>query len=111
MNALAESVAEATDNEILTEAKAHGEIPQDIAKQTKEVLLNAVRSYKQKRLLEAQKQYENHVAAIEMRRYDLPSSAAERRQLLNLVISSHAGMQFAMTMQHRQFNNLSDSDI
>ena len=111
MNALAESVADASDDEILGELKAQGENAKTIAKETRELLLKTVVSYKQKRLLEALKQYETHVAVIQARSYDLPSSAAERRQLLSLVISHHAEMQSAMTMQHRQFSNLSDADV
>ena len=67
MNALAESVAEASDEEILEEARAQGEDPIKTARQTKDVLLNAAKRYRKKRLHEAQQQYEAHVAEMQTR--------------------------------------------
>lgn len=49
MNALAESVAEASDEEILEEARAHGEDPTESARHVKNLLLNTTKLHRQKR--------------------------------------------------------------
>jgi hypothetical protein len=111
MNALAESVAEASDDDILEEARARGEDPTQIARHTKDVLLNAVKRYRKQRLHEAQQQYEVHVASMQTKTYQLPESPTERRQLLDLTLSRQSAVRFVFTALHREFSSLSDNDV
>ena len=111
MNALAESVAEASDEEILEEARAQGEDPAESAGRVRNVLLDTAKAYLQRRLREAQQQYEAHIAAMRGRTYHLPASANERWRLFDLVLSREPAMRSALTAQYREFTNLTDSDV
>jgi hypothetical protein len=112
MYALAESVAEASDEDILTETQEDGENPDDAAERVRNVLLGAVKDFRQRRLVEAQRQYELHIAAMERKKYNLPATTGERRNLLNLVLSRQPEMQSALlTAQYRDFKDLTDADV
>jgi len=111
MNALAESVAEASDEEILEETRAQGKDPTEAAGRVRNVLLDAGKAYRQRRLREAQHQYESHIAAMGARTYNLPTSAIDRRRLLDLVLSRQPAMRSALTAQYRQFTSLTETDV
>jgi len=112
MNALAESVAEASDGEILAETQEEGADPAEAAEHVRNVLLNAAKTYRQRRLREAQQQYEFHIAAMQERTYNLPATAEERQKLLDLVFAQQPAMRSALlTAQHRDFTSLTDTDV
>lgn len=112
MDALAESVAEASDEEILAETIEEGEDPEAAAERVRNVLLDAAKAYRQRNLREAQRQYELHVAAMRERKYTLPTTPEERRTLLDLVFSRQPEMRSAfLTAQHREFRSLTDADV
>jgi hypothetical protein len=111
MDALAESVAEAPDEEILTEVQEEGKNPEEVAKHVKNVLQGAVKAFRQRRLVEAQQRYELHVAAMQRKKYTLPITAPERRELLNVVLSRQPTLRSALTAQYRDFTNLADADV
>ncbi len=111
MNALAESVAEASDEEILEETRAQGEDPTEAAGRVRNLLVNAATTYRQRRLREAQQQYESHIAAMREKIYLLPTSTIERRRLLDLVLSRQPAVRSALTAQYREFTSLTDNDV
>ena len=112
MYALAESVAEASDEDILTEMQEEGENPEVAAERVRNVLLGAVKDFRQRRLVEAQRQYELHIATMEKKNYILPTSTGERRKLLDLVLSRQPVMRSALlTSQYRDFKDLTDDDV
>ncbi len=111
MNALAESVAEASDEEILEDVRVHGEDPTEAARQTKDVLLNTLKLHGQRRLHEAQQQYDVRIADMRAKTYQLPVSGEERRQLLNLVLTRQSAVRSVLTAQYREFTSLSDDDV
>lgn len=112
MYALAESVAEASDEDILTETQEEGENPEVAAERVRNVLLGAVKDFRQRRLVEAQRQYELHIATMEKKNYILPTSTGERRKLLDLVLSRQPVMRSALlTSQYRDFKDLTDDDV
>ena len=111
MFALAESVAEASDEEILEETRAQGEDPTEAAGRVRNVLLNAAKTYRQRRLREAHQQYEFHIAAMQGKTYHLPASAIERRRLLDLALSRQPAMRSALTAQYSEFTSLTDTDV
>jgi hypothetical protein len=46
------------------------------------------------------------------RKYDLPETAAERMQLLNVILRERPDFQpIVMTAQHRNFTELTDEDV
>lgn len=112
MYALAESVTEASDEDILTETQEEGENPEVIAERARNVLLGAVKDFRQRRLVEAQRQYELHIVALEKRKCTLPATTGERRQMLDLVLSRQPGIRSAvLTSQYREFKDLTDDDV
>src|SRR5574337_779926 len=90
--ALADSVAELSDAEIVTEVREGGDDPKAAADRVRSVLLHAAKSYQQRHLREAQKQYERRIAAMRERKYSLPSSPEARRSLLAAVFGRQPEM-------------------
>lgn len=112
MNALAESVAEAPDSDVLAEARDAGEDPGQTATRVRALLRRAVKDHEQRRLRQAQKDYDERVRAIRTRPYVLPETPEERRRLFALVMSRRPEIGAALvTAQHREFKDLTDADI
>jgi hypothetical protein len=116
-NAIAESIEEASSEEILAELIEAGEDPKIVAEQVRQVLLRAVNDYKLIRLQQLREQHDQEVAEIERTRAlrVLPSIAEMREKLVSLLsINSFLGPQ-ELTFQGREFggdlNKLSDEDI
>ena len=87
MNALAESVADASDADVLAEAREAGEDPGRTAARVRALLGRAAKDYEQRRLREAQKDYHERVRALRARPYALPRTPEDRRKLFVLVMS------------------------
>src|SRR5438046_5909956 len=76
MEALAESVAEASDEEILRETREAAEDPRVIADRVRDVLRRAAKDFEQRRLRVAEKAHEEHVQSLRTR-----SSRSEERRV------------------------------
>jgi hypothetical protein len=112
MSRLADSVLDLSDEEIFTEARERGMDPDVEAERVRNVLRQASKAHRQKKLQEAKRAYERQVAGMRTRRYDLPASPMERRELLAAVFAAKPDIQSAMlTAQHRDFRELSDTDV
>lgn len=112
MDALAESVADASDEDILAEAREAGEDPARTAARIRTVLRRAAKDYEQKPLREAQRAHEESVRSIRARTFSLPRTAESRRELFTLVMNRKPELgQALLTAQHREFNDLTDADI
>lgn len=110
--ALAESVAEMSDAEIVAEVREGGDDPKASADRIRSVLLNAAKTYQQRHLREAQKQYERRIAAMREKKYALPSSPEARRSLLDVIFARKPEMRPALlTAQHRELKSFTDADI
>lgn len=111
MDALAESVIDSTDEEILEEVREEGLQPEAIAKQVHETLLSSVKKYRKRHLTEAMEKYQNSVSKIQTEKCDLPSTPEERRTLLSYIFNSKPQIQQMVTAQFRDFNELTDTDV
>lgn len=112
MDALAESVVEVSDADILAEAREAGEEPARTAERVRTVLKRAGKDYEQKRLREAQKAYEQRLQSIQAQPYVLPKTPESCRYLFNLVMTRKPELgQALVTAQHREFKDLTDADI
>jgi len=107
-DALSESVAEATDAEILAETREEGQEPESVANRVRNFLLSTSKTFLQREMTESRKQYERDVAALQGRRYTLPATAQERRSLLAWVFQQKPEF---LTAQWRDFENLTDEDV
>jgi hypothetical protein len=84
MDALSEHVAEASDDEVITEMREAGEDPATVAERVRDILSRAVTAFEQQRLREAENAYERRVRAIRERQYRVPETPERRRELLTL---------------------------
>jgi hypothetical protein len=107
MNALADSVTEMTDEEVRAElAEADQPVPS-----VKDILRKAVKQYRQRDLIAAQKSYEERVTALKRKPYNIPDSPAEQRRVLDILIANNASVRTMLTAQFRDFKEVPDSDL
>jgi hypothetical protein len=112
MYALAESIAQASDEEILAEVREEGDNPEIEAEHIRSRLRDTAKAYQQQKLRAAQQQYDAHIAGMRNKEYALPTTPGARRTLLAAVFARIPELQTALlTAQYRDFSNLTDADI
>jgi hypothetical protein len=111
MNALAEAVAEASDEELLAEAQAEGLDLEAEAESVRAVLRRSVGKFKKRKLEQARRDYELAASALFTNKYSLPETPRERRSLLTNILTAQPQMQGMLTVQFRELEQLSDEDI
>lgn len=111
-NAIADSIMEMGEEEILAEAREAGEDPARTAERLRHIFRAADREYEQLNLRQAAEQYTRSLVAIRSCKAELPSEANARREMLAALFAREPEMGSALlTAQHRQFKNLSDLDV
>lgn len=111
MNALAEAVAEASDEELLTEAQDAGLALEAEAENVRAVLRRSVEKFKKRKLEQARRDYEIAASTLFTKKYSLPETPRERRSLLTSILTAQPQMQGMLTVQFRELDQLSDDDI
>ncbi len=111
VDAMARSVAEASDAEILEDAHAAGVDLDANAAHLKQMLTETAKRFQKRKFVAAQQQYKTEVERIQRKSVHLPDSAAERRALLQLVAAQHAQGAMALTAHGRDLEGISDSDV
>src|ERR1051326_3632116 len=112
MNALAESTLEMSDEEIAIEISDEGLDPQVVAMHVRDILKNTVKSCQQRLLIEAERQYEEKIGAMNLASYDIPESPDARRDLITSILASNPQLDRGLlTAQSRDFNSLPDEDL
>jgi hypothetical protein len=99
MNALAETVAEASSEEVLEDVRIRGGNPTLVAMRTRSQMEQVVKAFKMRTALEA---YERKVEAFKQRPNKLPESIEEKRRLLSSLLASRPTLQSAFTLQFRE---------
>lgn len=110
-DALADSILASSDADVELELRERALNPSEVASNVQRILLAAVKQFKQRKLSASQSKYEAEVERIRTAKYSLPSSAEERRALLLRVITGAPSMSGLVTAQHRDFKDLTDSDV
>jgi hypothetical protein len=106
MSFLAESVAQMSDAQVQEE---YGNEPESPAR---ELFKETLKGLSKQKLRESRADYESAVKGLSSHSYDLPSSNAERRALLSLILNRQPELgSLALTVQHRQLTDLTNSDI
>ena len=106
MDALAESVLEMTDSDVESEFHA------DPAPRTKDIFRAAAKRHAQTKLRAAQAQYEQASKSVKERDFAIPTTAAERRSLLDAFLASYqASGMTGLTAQFRDLKSVSDVDV
>jgi hypothetical protein len=112
MNALAESVAEASDDDVLNEAHEMGEDPRTTAARVRDVLKQGAKDYAQRRLREAEKAHKESVESIRGRQHNLPKTPESRRRFFARIMTRKPELQgLLVTFQNRELRNFTDPDI
>jgi hypothetical protein len=111
MDGIEDSVLEASDEEILAEAREAGEDVKVSAERLRSRLLEVVNGFKRERLLIARKERARALADLEKARASLPTSHDERRTLLQAVLAQHSDVRGRLTAQYRDLTRLSDEDV
>jgi len=112
MAALAESLLEMSESQILGEARQEGEDPTSVAKRTRMLLWSHAKVSRQKPLFDALEEYRRQVERMRSRDYVMPATPEERRTLMTSLFERYPQMHSAfVTVQHREFKSWSDADI
>jgi FMN phosphatase YigB (HAD superfamily) len=112
MDALAERELSLSDSEVLDDALAEGVDVKAEASEVRNVLLAGIQHARKRRLEAAKAAHEKAVASIKAAAFQLPKEPAARRALLSRVVQRRPEMREALvTLQHRNFESLSDGDV
>lgn len=112
LEAVAESIVDASDKEIIEELKAQGEDPAAVASRVRTVLLRGVAMHRKAELLSAEKRHDEEVERMRQVVVKLPSTADACRALLEKVLRIVPDCrQMVLTMQYRDLTQLTDEDV
>lgn len=112
MAALAESVATASDKELLDDAEATPDERRATATRVRGVLDGAILKARKALLERARQDHAFATAVLRERSSRIPQDSATRRLLLNNVIARRPEMQkHLVTFQHREFESFTDGDV
>lgn len=107
MSALADSVMDMSDEEVEDAIREDG----DNVDQINLVLMNAVKLGKKMVLENARRAYEAESERLQARKYDLPSTAGEKRSLMQKLIEALSLGQQELTLQFREYESMPDEDL
>lgn len=107
---LAESVEQASPEDLLAEAKAAGQDTEKIAADVNTTLLNAVRDFEQRKLHAARSAYRMRSTVRHTRRFVMPATPAERLRMLTDAATKDNRVA-RVTAKFRDLKDLSDEDV
>src|SRR6185437_6150080 len=112
MFALADSEATASDKEVLEAATGEGVSVADEATRVRDILIGGVLRAKKMRLSRANEAHQKAVSDLGARTSRLPGDPGSRRKLLAASLQRRPDMrQAVVTLQHREFESFSDTDV
>jgi hypothetical protein len=111
VNALDDATEQASDEEILQDAKLAGIDTAAQASRAKRMLLDVVTQHQKRALRMAQAGYRQEVQTLSAATYNLPHSPEERRRLFELVVAKQPQYAQMYTTQHRDLKDLTDADV
>ena len=105
---LAESVLALSDSDLLT---VYGDSAEKDAEAVSRLVQHATTALRKKKLADAKGAYDQQVAAMRARHYEIPATAPKRRELLMSAISRQPRVRSVLTAQFRDFKEMSDADV
>jgi hypothetical protein len=109
-DALADNVEGLSDEELIAEVREAGGLPEDVAARTRSLIENAVKTFKQRRLLAARRERERSIEQIAAVKRRLPADAKVRRDWLAAMMAQPKA-QGLLTAHGREFKDLTDEDV
>ncbi len=107
----AESVLDATEEEIQEEMRLAGDDPEEAAERLRAKLLDAAERGRKHRVGIWRKRWQRSVARIEALEHQLPETPAERLDLLYTVVEAEPELRQMITVQHHELKDLPDEDV
>src|SRR5450759_1285481 len=111
VDALSRSIVEATDEEIQEDARLARVDLDANAAQLKQMFTDTAKYFHKRKFVQAKEDYDREAQELQRSSFQLPASPAERRALVQLVAARQAELGSPFTLGHRDFENLSDSDV
>ena len=111
LNALAESVAETSPEDLWRECREEGLDVESLANQAKTVIASAITRHKQGKLRRARAEYDARILSMGKRASPLPQSSGKRRELLTTVFAMKPDLRGVLTAAGREFHALTDEDV
>ncbi len=111
LDQIAESIEAAKPSEIEEDILLAGEDLDSIAAAMKRAALAGIKDFKQQRLHRARQRYEESSSKIERRPRRVASNPELRRSQFFSAIRANPDVQSALTLQHRDLDELTDADI
>jgi hypothetical protein len=110
-DALAESVLDVKDDEILKDCRESGKSPEQIAAHMRDVLRRAWNEYRQRSLGEANQTYLRAASMVQANKRTLPDTAEKRLALLKAILSQSPEAEQTLMAQFRDFEKMTDEDV
>ena len=109
-DALAESICNESDDELLEDLRQEGVDPEAEANRLKDMMLDTLKAFRQRGLVSAQEGYRRRVEQLEKKKYPIPENRQAQRSLFSFVLQQpqYAGL---VTAQYRDLKDLSDEDL
>lgn len=111
LDQLADSIETGDPAEIAGDMKESGIDLQHVAALMKNAAVDSVKAFRQQRLHRARSRYQVSSSTIARRARQFGGSPEERRLRFFSVLESKPDLRSALTIQHRDLNELTDSDI
>jgi hypothetical protein len=111
LDELDRSSLRATDAEVLEDARTAGVDAAANAQGLRTRFLSASRRYQKRKFEAAKLAHAKQAEALSKRSYQVPTSPAEQRRLLQLVVAQQARAGIALTAKFRDFDSLPDGDL
>ena len=110
VDALAESICNESDDELLEDLRQEGVDPEAEANRLKDMMLDTLKAFQQRGLVSAQEGYRRRVEQLEKKKYPIPENRQAQRSLFSFVLQQpqYAGL---VTAQYRDLKDLSDEDL
>jgi hypothetical protein len=109
--ALAESILESSDADLLNEVRAEGQDPDAVARRASQLIQAAIKGAAEAKRREARRAYEASVASLKEGKYQIPAGVSEQRALLGLVFAQNPNVGRVLTLQHRELRTLPEADV
>ncbi|MFI5165155.1 MAG: hypothetical protein ACHQQS_00885 [Thermoanaerobaculales bacterium] len=109
--AMAESVAGMTEDEVLAEAREEGVDATAVADKLRGMARAIGREVRLRPLRAAREQFERDRNVLQERAWPLPASAAERRALLQRALTRRPELEPLLTAAARELKDLPDDDV
>ena len=111
LNEIASSIETSSSAEIEQDALASGKDLNVLATATRGALMEGIKKFSQRRLHHARERYVENVNRIEARKRRIAGDPDSRRRQFSAVLKSRPELRSTLTIQHRDLDSLTDSDI